>query len=97
MASVSYGTIPRSKIKAYAEDEIGLVGEEVDLFVSIIRRVEAKTTVKANADPKLSDQVPAGNAAGVKDIVKRVALSKDKSSPKGVRPFPQQARPRNPR
>lgn len=97
MASVSYGTIPRSKIKAFAEDDLGLVGEEVEFFVSVIRRVETKTAVKATSDPELSDQVPAGDAEGVKGILKRVASSKDKATPKGVRPFPKQARPRNPR
>lgn len=75
MASVSFGTIPRSKIKAYAEDDLGLVGEEVDLFISILRRVEAKSSAKTAADPTMTEQVPAGDTAGIKGIVKRVAKS----------------------
>ncbi len=98
MASVSYGTIPRSKIKAYAEDDLGLVGEEVELFVSIIRRVETKTAVKTTSDPELTEQVPAGDAAGVKEILKRVSSSsKDSTQVRGVRPTPKKPQSRNPR
>ncbi len=75
MASVSFGTIPRSKIKTYAEDDLGLIGEEVELFISIIRRVEAKSAAKTTSDPALADQAAAGDADGVKGIVKRVAKS----------------------
>lgn len=80
MASVSYGVIPRSKIKAYAEEDLGLIGKEVDLFVSIIRRVENKTSVKTTSDLAMSEQVPAGDTAGIKGIVKRLAKSNEPSN-----------------
>lgn len=73
MASVSFGIIPRSKIRSYAEDDLGLIGEEVDIFISIMRRVESKTAAKNTSDPKMAEQVPAGDVDGVKGIVKRVA------------------------
>jgi hypothetical protein len=73
MASVSYGVIPRSKIKSYAEDDLGLIGEEVDLFIAIMRRVESKSRVAATPDPEMADQVSAGDTAGVKRIVSGLA------------------------
>lgn len=66
MASVDFGIIPRSQIKAYAEDDLGLIGEEVDLFISIMRRVETKSRIKVDPD---------ANPDGVKKIVKKVAES----------------------
>lgn len=69
MAGVMEGIIPRSKIKAYAEEDLGLVGEEVDLFISIMRRVEAKSSEK-KADPE-----------AVKDVVTGLAASKDRPNP----------------
>jgi hypothetical protein len=77
MAGVTDGVIPRSKIKAYAEDDLGLVGEEIEFFIEVIRRVERKST-PIQTDPALADQVPAGDTAGVKAIVKRLAPSDDK-------------------
>jgi hypothetical protein len=79
MASVDYGAIPRSKIKSYAEGDLGLAGEEVELFISIIRRIEAGSAQKMTADPRLADQVPAGDAEGVKGMVKRLARPNDKT------------------
>lgn len=63
MASVSYGTIPRSKIKSYAEDDLGLIGEEVEIFVSIMRHVEIKSSAKNQET----------NPEEVKGVVQRVA------------------------
>jgi hypothetical protein len=71
MASVDFGVIPRSKIKAYAEDDLGLIGEEVDLFISVIRRVETKSRSKVVADPEMTDQ--ASDPDGVKKILGRNA------------------------
>lgn len=67
MAAVDYGVIPRSKIKMYAEDDLGLIGDEVDLFISIMRRVETKSKVKT--------ETSGGDTEGVKKIVKNVAES----------------------
>lgn len=86
MAGVTDGTIPRSKIKEYAESDLGLVGEEVDFFISVMRRVERKSTPTMQADPELAEQVPAGDAAGVKGILRRLAPSKDDKSFRNKRP-----------
>jgi hypothetical protein len=71
MASVSEGVIPRSKIKTYAQDDLGLVGEEVEFFIDVMRRVEAKSKAPP-AESKDPDPV--------KGIVKRLASQKDSKS-----------------
>lgn len=78
MASVVDGTIPRSKIKEYAQDELGLVGDEVDFFISVMRRVERKQQTGTKPDPEQPDQPPAATQA-VKGIVNRLAPTDDKS------------------
>jgi hypothetical protein len=92
MASVSEGAIPRSKIKSYAEDDLGLVGEEVEFFIAVIRQIDTKTRAKTlTPDPELSDQVAGGDAAGVRTILGRLA-SKERPVP-----TPKQPRVRHPR
>lgn len=92
MAGVGEGAIPRSKIKSYAEDDLGLIGEEVDFFIDVMRRVEDKSrTRKMTPDPELADQVAGGDGAGVKGLLGRLA-KKDRP----VQP-PKQPRVRHPR
>ncbi len=69
MAGVTDGIIPRSKIKSYAEEDLGLIGDEVDLFISIMRRVEQKSFEKPS-DPEQ-----------VKGVVSGLAAAKGKSVP----------------
>jgi hypothetical protein len=76
MASVSYGVIPRSKIKSYAEDDLGLVGEEVDLFIAVMRRVENKSRSALAANQEMADQAAAGDTQGVKRIVSGLAKNR---------------------
>ncbi|MCK1670313.1 hypothetical protein [Bradyrhizobium sp. 150] len=91
-ASVSEGVIPRSKIKSYAEDDLGLTGEEVEFFIAVIRQVDTKSRAKTlTPNPELSDQVAGGDAAGVKTILDRLA---HKERPV---PTPKQPRVRHPR
>jgi hypothetical protein len=90
MASVSYGVIPRSKIKSYAEDDLGLIGEEVDLFIAIMRRVESKSRAASVPDPEMADQVAAGDAVGVKRIVSGLANKRAANQ----RPHPEPKKPR---
>jgi hypothetical protein len=40
---------PAIQDQAYAEDDLGLIGEEVDLFISVMRRVETKSRSKVVA------------------------------------------------
>lgn len=76
MASVDYGVIPRSTIKTYAVEDLGLVGDEVDLFIAVMRRVENKSRAKVSTDPNMTDQVSAGDSDGVKQIVSRLAKNR---------------------
>ena len=73
MASVSYGVIPLSKIKSYAIEDLGLTGDEVELFIAVMRRVELKSRAAVSPDPEMTDQVAAGDAKGVKRIVSGLA------------------------
>lgn len=74
------GFIPHSKIKNYGEDDLGLVGDELSVFIAIIRRVDnSHMSAKTTSDPELKDQVAAGDAEGVKGIMERLAASKDKA------------------
>lgn len=75
MASVNFGTVPRSKIKSYAEDDLGLIGEEVEFFISVMRRVENKSNATVAPDPEMTEQDT--DAVGVKGIVKRLAKNKN--------------------
>jgi DNA replication initiation complex subunit (GINS family) len=68
MAGVTNGIIPRSKIKDYAERDLGLIGEEVEFFISVIRIIENRPTA-TQPDPAMTDQVAAGDAEGVKRIL----------------------------
>jgi hypothetical protein len=89
---VSEGVIPRSKIKSYAEDDLGLNDEEVEFFIAVIRQVDIKSRSKTmTANPELSDQVAGGDAAGVKTILGRLAKKEREV------PAPKQPRVRHPR
>lgn len=95
MASVSYGVIPRSKIRSYAEDDLGLIGEEVDFFIAVMRRVESKSRAAVAPDPELADQVAAGDSGGVKRIVS--GLANRRAANKRPQPQPKKPRVRFPR
>lgn len=74
MSGVIEGSIPRSKMKSYAKEDLGLVGEEVDFFIDVMRLVETKSrTKKMTPNPELADHVAGGDAAGVKGILGRLA------------------------
>jgi hypothetical protein len=91
-AGVSEGVIPRSKIKSYAEDDLGLNDEEVEFFIAVIRQVDIKSRSKTmTANPELSDQVAGGDAVGVKTILGRLAKKEREV------PTPKQPRVRHPR
>lgn len=75
------GYIPRSKIKEYGRDELELSGDELDLFISVIRQVDGDYLSDANTkkkDPALKDEVPGGDAEGVKAVVSKLAADKAK-------------------
>jgi hypothetical protein len=83
MASVTEGVIPRSKIKSYAEDDLGLVGDEIEFFISVIRSIENKWSSRSTTnDPELTEQATGGDAAGVKRIVSGLANKRVPKKPR---------------
>lgn len=80
---MAVGSIPQSKIRAYGIDEIGLEGDDLDFFISIIRRVDnaylSNEAGITKSDPHVRDEVSINNVAGVKSLLARLgaAASKD--------------------
>jgi hypothetical protein len=75
------GYIPRSTIKEYGQNELELSGDELDMFISIIRQVDGDYISDANAkptDPELKEEVPGGDAEGVKAVISKLAIDKTK-------------------
>jgi hypothetical protein len=75
------GPIPRSKIKDYGTDDLGLIGDELELFVSIMCRVDGGYLSNENevnkSDPNshIREEVSINNAAGVKNILSRLGAA----------------------
>lgn len=73
------GYIPRSKIKEYGQDELELSGDHLDLFISVIRHVDGDYISDANtkkSDPDMREEVPGGDAEGVKAVISKIAAQK---------------------
>ena len=78
------GPIPRSAIKAYAE-EFAVVGDSLDLFMSIIRRADNEFLRVANSSEKRGDAtVPVSDTEGVRGVMQRLQ-ARAKNSPKTPR------------
>jgi hypothetical protein len=73
------GYIPRSKIKAYAIDELGLDGDDLEFFISIIRRVDNGYLSNENgftkSDSNVREEVGIGNVSGVKRLLARLGAA----------------------
>lgn len=76
---MSIGPIPRSAIKAYAE-EFDVVGDAFDQFERIIRKVDNEYLAMVSASMKSATQgkgkagtaAPADDVAAVKDVMARL-------------------------
>lgn len=93
MSGATVCDIPRSKIKSYAEDDLGLVGEEVEFLIAVIRRVEARSVSKISPDKDMTDQVAGGDAAGVKTILGRLGSKKQRPDQTPKKPRVRHPRP----
>lgn len=70
---MSAGPIPRSAVKAYA-DEFNIVGDEFDKFYRIIRTVDYEYLKQINASSKSSkdETVPVDDIDGVRSVMTRL-------------------------
>jgi hypothetical protein len=74
------GYIPRSKIKQYGVEELGLDGDALEFFISVIRKTDdgylSESGGGGKADPKMIDEVHIGDTAGVKNLLRRLSAPK---------------------
>ena len=59
------GYIPYSKIKNYGEEDLELIGDELEFFVAVIRRVDADYISDSNKKPSQD--------ASPKDVIETVS------------------------
>jgi hypothetical protein len=75
------GPIPRSKIKDYGTDDLGLIGDELEFFVSVMRRVDGgylsneNEVSKSDPNSKIREEVSVHNTAGVKNLLARLGAA----------------------
>jgi hypothetical protein len=76
------GYIPRSKIKQYGIEDLGLLDDDLDFFITVIRQADGLYLTGAAAqsdDPKMLEIVPANDAVGVRSLLIRLAAPKEGS------------------
>jgi hypothetical protein len=76
------GYIPRSKIRSYGIDELGLDDDDLDFFISVMRRIDngylSNEAGVSSSDPNVFDEVSASNVSGVRKLLARLgAAAKD--------------------
>lgn len=72
------GVIPRSKIKQYGVEELGLDDDHLDFFISVIRKVDhgyLTVSSASRSDNKVRDVVNKNDVAGVKGLLSRLGAS----------------------
>jgi hypothetical protein len=73
------GCIPLSKIKNYGTEELALLGDDLEFFISVMRRVDSGYLSNENgvnkSDPHLREEVSISNAAGVKNLLTRLGAA----------------------
>lgn len=76
---MALGPIPVSKIKSYLSEEFGMVGDERDRALAILRSVDneylsfsSPTSTQDPDDEKLRDRVKATDVEGVKKMMNRL-------------------------
>ena len=73
------GFIPRSKIRAYGIDELGLDGDDLEFFIGVMRRIDngylSNEAGVTQSDPNVRDEVSVSNVAGVKKLLARLGAA----------------------
>lgn len=72
------GYIPRATIKEYGADEFGLSGDELEFFISVIRKLDISHlsgAAPSRSDGKMRDEVNIKDAAGVRGLLSRLAAA----------------------
>jgi hypothetical protein len=73
------GYIPRSKIRSYGLDELGLDGDDLDFFISVMRRIDngylSNEAGVNQSDPNVRDEVSASNVSGVRKLLARLGAA----------------------
>lgn len=68
------GPIPRSKIRQYCIEELGLRGTACDHAITIIRRADdayvGMTNATSDGEPELADSAKATDVEGVKRVMR---------------------------
>lgn len=73
------GPIPHSKIADYGSHYIGLEGDHLEFFITVIRKVDGGLSSSATtADGKMREVVSMTDVAGVKGLLARLAAPKGK-------------------
>lgn len=70
---MAIGSIPRSKIREYFSEEIGLAGLELDYAVDLTRRVDSEYVGMSSSDSddiELADSAKATDAEGIKRVMR---------------------------
>jgi hypothetical protein len=73
------GYIPRSKVKQYGIDDLGLSGDQLDFFIRVIRRADdlyLSSKSSESSDPKMLDEVSVKDGAGMRSLLHRLAAPK---------------------
>jgi hypothetical protein len=80
------GYIPLSKMKAYGVEDLGLSGDNLDFFISVMRRVDGGYLSNENGvsknDPHVREEVSINNVAGVKNLLARLGAAAAKTGGK---------------
>lgn len=73
------GYIPRSKIRAYGIEELALDGDDLEFFISVIRRLDSgylsNEAGVSRSDPHIREEVSISNVAGVKNLLARLGAA----------------------
>lgn len=79
------GSIPRSKIKAYLIEELGLDGDHLDRAIKIIRMADDDYVISVNKPQKpaeFGEIVKPDDAVGIKHMMRRIGGRSKKRQPR---------------
>lgn len=70
------GYLPRSKIKQYGIEDLGLEGDQLEFFISVISKTDTGYLTASSAirsDNKVRDVVSKNDVSGIKALLSRLA------------------------